>query len=319
MISSTKLYSVYNAPMSFSSPTVLILGGTGYLGQFLYVGLSRAGFHVISKSSKDVDFPCSSQEEFNRAIVEGIQGPIDTVINCVAISQPAECAKDPTKARAVNVPTRLVNWLNMHKKRPLLIHLSTDQVYEGTKSYYVETDETFPVNEYGASKLEAEQLIRNEYPQRHVILRSSIIVGPEPPLKPVTRTLFLQFIHQQLSSSKHTTFFTDEYRCPVSVHDIVAVVLKCMERNQSFDEKGETFNMGSGQRLSRADMALAVCHACNFSPELVLQVSASSVNRGVKSPADISMNSTKLETFLGRSLTSFDELVRQTFGCGSLS
>lgn len=52
-------------------------------------------------------------------------------------------------------------------------------VYEGTKSFYNEDDETKPVNVYGRSKLEAEQAIMKSWPN-YAILRSSIIYGPEP-------------------------------------------------------------------------------------------------------------------------------------------
>lgn len=49
------------------------------------------------------------------------------------------------------------------------------------------------------AKLEGEELIRRRWP-RHAILRSSIIYGPEPPLQPVGRTLFLQFIDTALAA-----------------------------------------------------------------------------------------------------------------------
>lgn len=65
---------------------------------------------------------------------------------------------------------------------------------------------------------------------RHVILRSSIIYGPQSPT-PVSRALFLQFVAQQLAEDKPTSFFVDEYRNPVYVHDIVSIVLKLLEED----------------------------------------------------------------------------------------
>jgi dTDP-4-dehydrorhamnose reductase len=53
----------------------------------------------------------------------------------------------------------------------------------------------------------------------HCILRSSIIYGPQCPT-PVPRTLFLQFIDHALVEGATTTFFDDEFRCPVWVDDI---------------------------------------------------------------------------------------------------
>ena len=53
----------------------------------------------------------------------------------------------------------------------------------------------------------------------HCILRSSIIYGPQC-TTPVPRTLFLQFIDHALVEGATTTFFDDEFRCPVWVDDI---------------------------------------------------------------------------------------------------
>ena len=57
--------------------------------------------------------------------------------------------------------------------------------------------------------------MQDRWPE-HVILRSSIIYGPQC-AAPVSRTLFLQFIESSLAAGKPTSFFGDEYRCPVYV------------------------------------------------------------------------------------------------------
>lgn len=77
-------------------------------------------------------------------------------------------------------------------------------VYEGTKSFYKEEDETKPVNVYGRSKLEAEQAIMKSWPN-YAILRSSIIYGPEPivqvqkPLPLQVRRFAQEFVWLSLS------------------------------------------------------------------------------------------------------------------------
>jgi nucleoside-diphosphate-sugar epimerase len=63
-------------------------------------------------------------------------------------------------------------------------------VYAGTKSFYKEEDETKPVNVYGRTKVDAEKLIRANWPN-YAILRSSIIYGPQPAF-PVPKTLPIQ-------------------------------------------------------------------------------------------------------------------------------
>ena len=68
-----------------------------------------------------------------------------------------------SNARAVNVPVRLVETLEIHKLEhdveTLLVHLSTDNVYKGSQSFYREESPCQPVNCYGVTKRDAEILI----------------------------------------------------------------------------------------------------------------------------------------------------------------
>ena len=60
----------------------------------------------------------------------------------------------------------------------LLIHFSTDYVFDGEKkAAYVESDTTGPLNVYGASKLEGERAIAASG-CRHFIFRTSWVYGP---------------------------------------------------------------------------------------------------------------------------------------------
>jgi dTDP-4-dehydrorhamnose reductase len=63
--------------------------------------------------------------------------------------------------------------------RALLIHLSTDYVYDGAKpSPYVETDASLPIGVYGASKLAGEAAIA-AIGGNYVILRTSWVCSPD--------------------------------------------------------------------------------------------------------------------------------------------
>ncbi|KAA6429698.1 MAG: methionine adenosyltransferase 2 subunit beta-like [Trebouxia sp. A1-2] len=246
--------------------TVLILGGSGYLGQFLVQSLTK---HY------KLDLPTGEgmQQCFDRL------GPVDAVINCAAISSPAACEQELDTARALNVPTKLLDALDLHKL-----------VYDGSKANWRETDKCHPVNAYGRTKLEAEQLIQDRWPN-HVILRSSIIFGPQSPV-PVSRVLFLQFIANGLRQGKPTTFFQDEYRCPIYVKDIVNIAMALIDSQDNLQDR--LLNMGGPERLSRLDMAYKTADCWELDRSCIVPALSASVKRGVVSPADISMDSSRL-------------------------
>ncbi|KAJ7560800.1 hypothetical protein O6H91_04G146900 [Diphasiastrum complanatum] len=235
------------------SPFVLLVGGSGYVGLHLLQALAcKASFklaytytshrlvasEVEQKLGLLPGYKVDLQSGDGLVAISASLGSPVVVINCAAMSVPRECEANPSKAMDVNVPSRLVQWLESLEctDPPLLIQFSSDQVYAGSKSFYLEEDETKPVNIYGQSKVAAEKFVKENWPN-HVILRSSIIYGPHP-LIPVTKSLPVQWIDAELSKGKPVEFFHDEYRCPVFVKDIVYVIETLLSKCLSdFQEK----------------------------------------------------------------------------------
>ncbi|GAB4861809.1 hypothetical protein Ancab_037065 [Ancistrocladus abbreviatus] len=127
-----------------SRKKVLVVGGTGYLGQHLLQGFCE----IQSGTSFDLAFTYHSNpphkllEALPQLLAFHVDlqtdhgfdsilhsfGQPDVVVNCAALSVPRACEVDPAAAMSINVPTPLVNWLSSFKeKSTLLIQLSTDQ------------------------------------------------------------------------------------------------------------------------------------------------------------------------------------------------
>ncbi|KAK4788695.1 hypothetical protein SAY86_020014 [Trapa natans] len=309
--------------MSGEKKRVLVVGGTGYLGQHLlqeFSGYFDLAFTYHSHLPQLLlDYvPRSHAFRVDLRTGEGFDtiaqafGQPDIVVNCAALSIPRACEADPVAATSINVPSSLTRWLTtLGEKKCLLIHLSTDQVYEGVKSFYKEEDETKPVNVYGKSKVAAEQFII-ENCSNFAILRSSIIFGPQT-ISPVPKSLPIQWIDSVLLKGDNVEFFDDEFRCPVYVKDVVKIIQALSNRWLAEGKQMKLLlNAGGLDRVSRAQMAETVARVRGYNTSLIKQVSASSVNRGVQSPADISMDISKLVGTLGISPVSFEEGVKLT-------
>jgi len=289
------------------------------LGQFLIDSLQDVGQIVYTYSTRALQHAPEGVAgvQVDLASGDGMDalfqqhGPFHAVVNCAAVSQPAVCEKDYAMARSINVPTQLLAQLQAQQQQcgveALFIHISTDQVYDGSKAFWSEDDACAPVNAYGRTKVEAEQLLQASWP-RHVILRSSIIYGPLPP-EPVPRALFLQFVEQSLASGKPTSFFDDEFRCPIFVSDIVSIVHTLLVSPGL--PPHSVYNMGGPERLSRADMAAKVAEARGYDASNILAAPSSTVQRPVASPADISMSVSRLVQDLGITLTPFSEALKR--------
>jgi dTDP-4-dehydrorhamnose reductase len=97
----------------------------------------------------------------------------EVILNAGAYTAVDKAESDLEAAHAVNGKAPGVLGEEAKRCGALLVHFSTDYVFDGTKrSAYVETDPTAPVNAYGASKLEGERAVAASGCD-HLVLRTS--------------------------------------------------------------------------------------------------------------------------------------------------
>jgi len=99
----------------------------------------------------------------------------DVIVNAAAYTAVDQAQKEPELAMRLNAEAPGVLAREAARSGALLVHISTDYVFDGRKnSPYVEDDAVNPINSYGSSKLAGEAAVR-EAGGRHLILRTSWI------------------------------------------------------------------------------------------------------------------------------------------------
>lgn len=101
-----------------------------------------------------------------------------TIINCAAFTKVDRAEVEPAEARLVNATA--VGWLAAAAAEvgARFVTFSTDYVFGGTASRpYVESDQTNPINVYGATKLEGEALAFAAHPRSLVVRTSWLLSG----------------------------------------------------------------------------------------------------------------------------------------------
>ena len=125
----------------------------------------------------DIELAAFSREQLDitdpRAVMSCfIHEKPDYVINAAAFTHVDKAEADPRMAYRLNADCLEGMIKASEKTRTVLIHLSTDYVFDGKKDKpYTEEDETSPVNVYGASKRAGELKVL-AYP-RGIVLRTS--------------------------------------------------------------------------------------------------------------------------------------------------
>jgi len=149
---------------------ILIIGSKGMLGTDLMQELSKTDFEILGWDIQDIDI---TKEEDMPSIEQ--ENP-DIIINCAAYTNVDGAETEKEKCYAVNV-TGVKNLVNACKKLNIpLVQISTDYVFNGEKQGYDENDEKDPINYYGKTKAEGEDLIIKNL-KKYYIIRTSWLFG----------------------------------------------------------------------------------------------------------------------------------------------
>jgi dTDP-4-dehydrorhamnose reductase len=150
---------------------ILLTGKNGQLGFELQRALAPLG-EVVAVGTQDCNL---ADADALRDLVRRVAP--DVIVNPAAYTAVDKAESDEATARAVNAIAATILGEEGAKLGALVIHYSTDYVFDGTKQgAYSESDTPAPQNVYGRTKLEGEQGLAAANP-RHLILRTSWVVG----------------------------------------------------------------------------------------------------------------------------------------------
>jgi dTDP-4-dehydrorhamnose reductase len=153
---------------------IIVLGANGQLGQTFEVAsddYKKHDFKFLTSADTDITDTALTADKLNEL-------EFDILINCAAYTAVDKAEEEKETAYEVN--TKAVENIAKicNQKQAILVHYSTDYVYSG-QSYkpYSEYDKTHPVNYYGQTKLNGENLAINNNPKTFVI-RTSWVYSP---------------------------------------------------------------------------------------------------------------------------------------------
>ena len=148
---------------------ILVTGANGQLGMELRTASAafpQYDFIFLSRSQLAIEDTEALEKVFSK------QQP-EYCINCAAYTAVDKAEVEKDQAFLVNATAvgLLANACNKFQTK--LVHVSTDYVFNGQSTVpYKETDDTDPINVYGASKLEGERLAM-EFAEDTIIIRTS--------------------------------------------------------------------------------------------------------------------------------------------------
>ncbi len=150
---------------------ILLTGKTGQVGYELERSLQGLG-EIIALDRSQMDLSNLAQV---RDVIRTVKPNL--IINSAAYTAVDRAESEPEFAMRINGEAPGVMAEEAKKLGAVMIHYSTDHVFDGSKSTpYLETDATCPINVYGVTKLAGEQAIQ-AVGIPYLILRTSWVYG----------------------------------------------------------------------------------------------------------------------------------------------
>ncbi len=295
-----------------SKERILITGSNGLLGQKLVNILAGANRYKIVATSRGENRNVNKQNYVyynlditNASALKQIiyKEKPQCIINCAAMTHVDVCEKEQSACYAINV-SAVKELVKIAKEKDIhLIHISTDFIFDGKSGPYDEEATPNPVNYYGKTKLESEQVINGQL-EKYSILRTILLYGA---VQGLNRPNIVFFVKNSLEQGKEITMVDDQYRMPTLV-DMLANACVAAYKNKAYG----VFNVSSNKLLNVYEMALEISQTFNLDNSLIKKISTSELNQPAKRPHTTGFILDKSQKYLNLPLQSFSENL-QTF------
>ena len=282
---------------------ILVFGRIGQVGWELRHKLVCLG-QVTAIEYPEIDF---SKPDSIRAAVRAAEPAV--ILNAAAYTAVDKAESDPELATAINATAPGVIAEETKRLGSLLVHYSTDYVFDGAKlSPYVETDTPNPINVYGRTKLAGDQAIQ-AVGGDYLILRTSWVYGTRGSNFLLT---MLRLAHER----QELQIVDDQIGAPTSSECIAEATANILAQllapgGRGLDGRGGIYNLTSTGETSWFGFAKALLtkSSSNFGftvPNLI-PIKTSEFPRPAKRPANSCLSCQRLGQTFGVTLPQWED------------
>jgi dTDP-4-dehydrorhamnose reductase len=287
---------------------ILLTGSRGQVGWELARSLSTLG-EVVALDSDRLDL---TDADAIRRVVAEIRPRI--IVNPAAHTAVDKAESEPDLARAINATAPGILAEEAEKLGALLVHYSTDYVFDGSGSApWLEDDVKGPLNVYGSSKLTGEQAIQANC-QRHLIFRTSWVYG-------LRGANFLLTMRRLMRERPELKIVADQIGAPTWCRSLAEATAQVIAQLHSplvgadkpqpwgiyhMTNAGETSWQGFAQAILDFDAPAILANA----PARLLPIPSSDYPTPARRPLNSRLNNDKLERVFGVRLPDWREALR---------
>ncbi len=268
-----------------STPRIAVIGAGGQLGDALVRAFADGD--VVSSVRRD---PRPGQIVLDLGEPRSVRAALDAaapdvVVLAAAMCHVDGCEENPAACARVNVDgTRAVAQWAAARAGVRVVFFSTDHVFDGAAPIYGEDDPVNPLNEYARSKVVGEQALRAALPDRHVILRTAWLYGPDR-----ARRNFALRLVDRLGAGADVPVPTDQWGAPTFTVDLAAVTRFLVERGAA-----GTYHATGPEVIDRLSLAHRICARFGVKPDGIVPTSTAALRQPARRPLRVALRGDRL-------------------------
>lgn len=257
----------------------LVTGATGLLGSHLLRSADEADeIHFSRFDIKDRDSVRMAMCYFKP----------ETIIHCAAEGRVDFAQENYQAAFDVNVSGTQNLLMSAKQYKAHFVFISSNAVFEGNKPPYHEYSVQSPVNRYGWTKRDAEDMVE-DYEHRSTIIRPIMLYGwPTHG----SRGNFVTRCIEDLKAGKQVLAAVDIFSQPTYALDCAQAIWAII-KNES--REARTVNIAPKEKMSLYKFACEVALTFEQDPKLVIPVNASELKGLAPRPLDTTYDVSRLE------------------------
>ncbi len=279
-------------------PTILVTGANGQLGKEL---------HALSAAYPSFNFLFLSREDLPINNFELLRNYFEITrpqycINCAAYTAVDRSETEKDLAMLINGESVGVLAAICNEHHTKLIHISTDYVFDGEgKQPYKEDDPTEPVNYYGLTKLNGEQLCLISDPDA-IIIRTSWLYSEYG-------NNFVKTMLRLMKEKEQIGVVNDQVGSPTYAADLAEAIMQMIVSGQSSTVSG-IFHYSNTGIINWYEFAVAIKEISNSNCK-VNPILTSQYPTPAKRPHYSVLDKTKIQATFNIPLRDWKESLRK--------
>lgn len=227
---------------------ILVTGANGQLGS----ELRKIGFTTLNEVffTDLAELDITDYDAVDKYVLDN---EIDTIVNCAAYTAVDRAEDEPELAAKVNTEAARILSNVAYKQDCLLIHISTDYVFDGTGNIpYTEKDKPCPVSVYGKTKLAGEEAIKKSHCW-YIIIRTAWLYS-------TFGNNFVKTMLRLAGERESLNVVADQVGTPTYAEDLARAITNIMENDERIEHQG-IYHFSN----------LGVCSWFDFASEIIHQ------------------------------------------------